>query len=63
MRTRFLRGSTAENNGLTLPSGELSIDVEKKAVRLHDGVTQGGFEMVGSPIESPVPGPDTFQGG
>jgi len=48
MRTRFLRGTTAENNGLTLPEGELSIDLEKKAVRLHDGQTLGGFEVVGT---------------
>lgn len=48
MRTRFLRGNTAENNGLTLPNGELSVDLEKKALRLHDGQTLGGFECVGT---------------
>lgn len=57
MRTRFLRGTTAENNSLMLPKGELSVDLEKKAVRLHDGSTLGGWEMVGSPIEFSSPGP------
>lgn len=63
MRTRFLRGTTQENNGLTLANGELSVDLERKAVRLHDGATPGGFEMVGTPIDFPVPGPDTLVGG
>lgn len=63
MRTRFLRGTTDENNGLTLPSGELSIDSEKKALRLHDGSTLGGFEIVGIPVDLPVPGSDTLIAG
>ena len=63
MRTRFLRGDTAQNNTLTLPAGEVSVDTEKKAVRLHDGSTLGGFEIIGSPIEFPAPGPTTFEGG
>lgn len=57
MRTRFLRGNTAENNGLTLANGELSVDLERKAVRLHDGSTLGGFEMMGVVAVPPPPGP------
>ncbi len=57
MKTRFLRGATAENNGLTLPAGELSIDTERRAVRLHDGSTLGGFEMVGTQAFTPINGP------
>lgn len=63
MRTRFLRGTRDQNNGLILPEGEISIDEETKAVRLHDGVTPGGFEMVGNPIEFPLPGPTTLLAG
>lgn len=64
MRTRFLRGNTSENNGLTLPNGELSIDLEKKAVRLHDGSTPGGYEIVGQQAYEPVGhGSTTLVGG
>ncbi len=57
MRTRFLRGNTAENNGLTLESGEFSMDLEKSALRLHDGVTPGGFEIIGQrAYEGPTAG-------
>lgn len=53
MRTRFLRGTRDQNNGLVLPEGELSIDEETKAVRLHDGVTPGGFEIIGQQAIKP----------
>jgi len=29
MKVRFLRGTTEENNSLTLPAGEIAIDTEK----------------------------------
>lgn len=63
MRTHFLRGTTVENNSLTLASGELAIDLEKMALRMHDGTTLGGFEMIGSPIEFSAPGPQTLVAG
>ncbi len=64
MRTRFLRGTRDQNNGLTLAEGELSIDEETKAVRLHDGATPGGFEIPGTQAYVPVgPGPTTLVGG
>lgn len=63
MKTRFLRGNTTENNGLTLANGELAVDLERKAVRLHDGSTPGGFEMVGSQAVSLPPGPQTLLAG
>ncbi len=53
MRTRFLRGTTTENNGLTLEPGELTVDLEAKALRLHDGSTPGGFEMLGTQAYEP----------
>tara|TARA_B100000929_G_C15511743_1_gene421169 strand:+ start:46546 stop:48618 length:2073 start_codon:yes stop_codon:yes gene_type:complete len=42
MALQFLRGSTAENDAYTGPEGSLSIDLDLKQVRLHDGVTLGG---------------------
>lgn len=36
------RGTTVENDGFTGAQGELTVDTDKKQVRLHDGVTQGG---------------------
>lgn len=62
MKTRFLRGSTQENNSLTLANGELSIDLEKRAVRLHDGVTPGGFEIPGVKAYEPPGSGDDFLG-
>lgn len=38
-------GTTAENDGWTLEAGEISIDTDKNKIRLHDGETQGGFEL------------------
>jgi len=64
MRTRFLRGNRTENNGLTLPAGELSFDSETKGLRIHDGSTLGGFEIVGQQAYEPVGhGPQSIIGG
>lgn len=57
MKTRFLHGTTEQNNRLLLPEGRLAVDTEKKAVRLHDGVTPGGFEIVGTRAFDPGPSP------
>ena len=37
----FKRGSTAANNAYTGPVGTISIDIENKEIRYHDGVTPG----------------------
>lgn len=53
-------GSTAENNSWVLPEGMFSQDVEKMSVRVHDGVTPGGFEAIGVRAYDPPntgPGP------
>ena len=39
------RGTTAENNDFTGAIGELTMDTDTKAVRVHDGSTQGGFQI------------------
>ena len=64
MRTRFLRGNTSENNSLTLPSGEVSVDLEKMALRLHADNVLGGFEIVGTQAYVPAGhGPNDLVGG
>jgi hypothetical protein len=47
LNIKVTRGTTAQNDALLLPEGRLSIDLEKKALRFHDGVTVGGFEVLG----------------
>jgi hypothetical protein len=42
---RFRRGSSAANNSFTGAQGEISVDTDKDTIRVHDGVTAGGFEL------------------
>ena len=43
---QFRRGTTAQNDAFTGADGELSIDTDKKAIRIHDNSTAGGEEVV-----------------
>lgn len=63
MQTRHRRGDTDTNNGITLDPGYLSIDTEKKAVRIHDGETLGGYEAVGEQVVYGPPGPQSLTAG
>ena len=45
---QFRRGTTAQNDAFTGKVGSLTVDLEKKALRLHDGETAGGFEILNS---------------
>lgn len=47
------RGTTAENNGFTGAQGELTMDTERKELRLHDGTTQGGVTFVSQALRFP----------
>lgn len=38
----FLHGTTQENNTFAAPAGVITIDTEKKELRIHDGLTFGG---------------------
>lgn len=44
-RVKLRRGTTAEHNVFTGAEAEITFDTDKKAVIMHDGVTQGGFEV------------------
>ena len=43
---QFRRGTTAQNDAFTGSTGEISIDSTKDTIRVHDGSTAGGFEMI-----------------
>lgn len=45
MSLRFPRGSTLANDEYTGPDGSLSVDRETPSLRVHDGVTPGGFKL------------------
>lgn len=39
------RGTTAQNDAFTGAEGEIVVDTQKHTLRVHDGVTLGGFEI------------------
>jgi hypothetical protein len=43
---QFRRGTTTQNNALTGSAGEVSIDSTLGTIRVHDGSTAGGSEIV-----------------
>lgn len=45
---QFRRGTTVQNNNFTGAAGELSIDTDLEVVRVHDGATVGGFQLIGA---------------
>lgn len=50
IKLQIRRGSNAENNSFTGAVGELTMDTDKKELRIHDGSTQGG-RIIGKTIE------------
>ena len=50
------RGTTAQNNSFTGAAGELSIDEQTENIRVHDGSTAGGQEVVPSGTVAPYAG-------
>jgi len=45
-QVQFRRGSTSQNNAFTGAVGELSVDTDISTLRVHDGSTAGGTEIV-----------------
>jgi len=45
-QVQFRRGTTAQNNNFVGAVGELSIDIDRGVIRVHNGSTHGGTEMV-----------------
>ena len=44
-QVQFRRGTTAQNNSFTGAIGEISVNTSNNTLRVHDGTTQGGFEL------------------
>ena len=44
-QVQFRRGTAAQNNNFTGAEGELSVNLTNYSLRLHDGATQGGYEI------------------
>ena len=42
---KLRRGTTAQNDSFTGANGEISFDFERKELRVHDGITAGGFTI------------------
>ena len=40
------RGTTAENDAFTGAEGEITVDLTRKELRVHDGIQQGGYRCV-----------------
>ena len=55
---QFRRGSTAQNNAFTGQKGEISVDSDKGTIRIHDGLTAGGFELLGVNLTNQTIGGD-----
>ena len=43
---QFRRGTTAQNNAFTGSIGELSVNTTTNTIRVHDGSTAGGHEVM-----------------
>ena len=47
-QVQYRRGSAGENNAFTGALGEITVDTTNSTLRIHDGVTAGGFALVGT---------------
>ena len=63
MRTRFRKWDTETNNQAILPEGMVTINTDDYSLRIHDGVTLGGFEIKTKSVVNWGPGPRTVIGG
>ena len=45
-QVQFRRGTTAENNVFKGAIGEVTVDTNKNALRVHDAVTIGGYPLL-----------------
>ena len=43
---QFRRGTSAQNNSYTGLVGEISLDTDTNNIRIHDGSTGGGAELI-----------------
>ena len=43
---QFRRGTAAQNNSFTGAAGEVSVNTTNNSIRVHDGSTAGGHELM-----------------
>lgn len=53
-QVQFRRGTSTQNNNFTGAVGELSVNLSNYALRVHDGVTVGGYEMARANMSNAV---------
>jgi hypothetical protein len=51
-QVRWRRGTTAEHATFTGAQGEVTVDITKKTLVVHDGVTPGGHPVSNAPLEA-----------
>lgn len=51
-QVQFRRGTAAQNDAFTGAAGELSVNTDDNALRLHDGSTAGGYELAKSDLSN-----------
>lgn len=51
-RIKFRRGTTAEHASFTGSLAEVTVNTSKKTLVVHDGSTQGGFEILRSDLDN-----------
>lgn len=57
------RGTTAKNDAFTGLASEITIDTEKHSIRVHDGVTAGGHEILPKAKNDEIYAPKTLDVG
>jgi len=69
-RIRFRRGTTAQHASFTGAQAEMTVNSSKNTAVVHDGSTQGGFELMRADLDNldaatVIPGAqvDTLDGG
>jgi len=69
-RIRFRRGTTTQHASFTGAEAEITVNTTKKTAVVHDGSTQGGFELCRADLNNlsasaTIPGSqvDTIDGG
>ena len=69
-RIRFRRGTTTQHASFTGAAAEVTVNTSKDTLVVHDGSTQGGFEMLRAdfdnlPSDTVIPGDqvDSIDGG
>ena len=51
-QVQFRRGTSSQNDSFTGAAGEISINTSVDTIRVHDGSTQGGFELARNNLQN-----------